>query len=84
MKTVEGKYASALVYSDSVEDYALAQIKLLSDDMSFKGSRIRVMPDVHPGKVGPVGFTATMPMPTAKSYWRVTVPSKTIWRTTCS
>ena len=60
MKTVEGKYASALVYSDSVEDYALAQIKLLSDDMSFKGSRIRVMPDVHPGKVGPVGFTATV------------------------
>lgn len=60
MKTVEGKYASALVYSDSVEDYALAQIKLLCDEISFKGSRIRVMPDVHPGKVGPVGFTATV------------------------
>lgn len=60
MKTVEGKYTSALVYSDSVEDYALAQVKLFCDDLSFKGSRICIMPDVHPGKVGPIGFTATV------------------------
>lgn len=59
MKIIEGKYASAKVFSDTAEDYALAQIKMLCDNDVFKESQVRVMPDVHPGKVGPIGFTAT-------------------------
>ena len=60
MKLIEGRYASAVVLTDEAEDYALAQIKQLCDQEAFQGSRIRVMPDVHPGKVGTIGFTATV------------------------
>ena len=58
MKIVEGAYASAKIFTDNVEDYALAQIQMLCDNAAFKESKIRIMPDVHPGKVGTIGFTA--------------------------
>ena len=63
MKTVNGIiYASAVIFrdTDTIEDYALAQIKMLCDNAAFRASKIRVMPDVHPGKVGTIGFTATV------------------------
>lgn len=58
MKTVEGIYASATIFTDEVEDYAVAQIQQLCNHPAFAGSKIRIMPDVHPGKVGTIGFTA--------------------------
>lgn len=30
------------------------------DNPMAKGSKIRVMPDVHPGKIGPIGLTMTV------------------------
>ena len=60
MQIIKGRYASAIVYADEVEKYALAQIQQLCDQPVFQESRIRIMPDVHPGKVGPIGFTATV------------------------
>ena len=60
MKTVKGKFTEAIVYTDNVEDYALAQIGQLCDQPSFDGCKVRIMPDVHPGKVGPIGFTSTL------------------------
>lgn len=60
MKTVTGIYATALIFSDRAEDYALAQIRQLCDNEAFQNCKIRVMPDVHPGKVGTVGFTSTV------------------------
>ncbi len=60
MKIVEGAYTSAKIWTDVVEDYAAAQIKQLCDLEAFGGSIIRVMPDVHPGKAGTIGFTARM------------------------
>lgn len=60
MKTVNGICTSAKIFADTVEDYAHAQIKILCDNEAFRGSKIRVMPDVHPGKVGTIGFTATV------------------------
>lgn len=60
MKKVNGKYASAKVFTDNVEDYALAQIQMICDNATADGSIIRVMPDVHPGKVGPIGLTMSM------------------------
>lgn len=59
MKIVDGAYASAKVFTDAAEDYAIAQIQQLCSLEAFAGCKIRVMPDVHPGKVGTVGFTAT-------------------------
>ena len=60
MKTVNGAYTSAKIFTDTIEDYALAQIQMLCDHSAFQGSKIRIMPDVHPGKVGTIGFTATI------------------------
>lgn len=60
MKTVSGVYTSARIFTDTIEDYAIAQIQNLCDNEAFRGCKIRIMPDVHPGKVGPIGFTSTV------------------------
>lgn len=60
MKVVDGVYTSANIITDNIETYALAQIQLLCDQKAFQGCKIRVMPDVHPGKVGTIGFTSTL------------------------
>jgi RNA-splicing ligase RtcB len=58
---IEGKYNNAIIFADkdNVEEYAIAQVKAICDMEVSKDSIIRVMPDVHPGKVGPIGFTMT-------------------------
>lgn len=65
MKTVNGVYTSAKIFNTnttdySIDEYALAQLKALCDNQAFGGCSIRVMPDVHPGKVGTIGFTSTL------------------------
>lgn len=60
MLKIEGIHTCAAVYSDTAEPYALAQIKAVCDSETAAGSRICVMPDVHPGKVGPIGLTMTV------------------------
>lgn len=57
MQKIKGKYADAVIYSDTAEDYAVAQVQMICDNEAAEGSKIRVMPDVHPGKIGPVGLT---------------------------
>ncbi len=62
---VKGTHADAKIFTASrneadVEKYAFAQIKMICDDPSSDGSAIRLMPDVHPGKIGPVGLTMTV------------------------
>ena len=59
---IEGKYATAKVFAvdsdtDAIDQYAMAQIKMICDDEVSKDAKIRVMPDVHAGKVGPIGLT---------------------------
>lgn len=60
MQKITGKFASAVIYSDTVDDYATAQTKMICDNMAAESSKIRVMPDVHPGNIGPVGLTMTV------------------------
>lgn len=60
MKIVNGVYASAKIFTDTIEEYAVAQIQMLCDLEAFKGCNVRVMPDVHPGKAGTIGFTSTL------------------------
>lgn len=60
MITIEGKArkAEVLVQNESdLEQYAKAQIQRICDNEIINSSRITVMPDVHPGKVGPIGLT---------------------------
>lgn len=60
MKIVTGTYSSAKIFTDNVEEYTLAQIQMICDNEAAKDSQICVMPDVHPGKVGPVGLSMTI------------------------
>lgn len=60
MKTVTGAYSTAKIFTDNVEQYALAQIQMICDNEVSEGAKISVMPDVHPGKVGPVGLSMTV------------------------
>ena len=60
MKTVKGIYAEAKIFTDDVEDYAQAQVKMICDNEIADGSRIWMMPDIHPGKVAPIGLVMTV------------------------
>ena len=60
MGIINGVYASAEIFSEQVEEYAVAQIQMICDNKVSAGSTIRVMPDVHPGKVGTIGRTMTV------------------------
>jgi RNA-splicing ligase RtcB len=44
----------------AIDQYAISQLQMICDLESSKGSIIRVMPDVHPGKVGTIGLTMTI------------------------
>ena len=61
METLEGKYTKAKIYTaGELEPYARAQLQMLCDNECLAGSCVRVMPDVHPGKVGTIGLTMTV------------------------
>lgn len=60
MKTVKGIYAEAEIFTDDVEEYAKAQVKMICDNEVARGSKICLMPDIHPGKVGPIGLAMTV------------------------
>lgn len=60
MKTVEGRYTTATIYADIVEDEALKQIETICNQPFAEGSHIAVMPDVHAGKGCTIGFTMTL------------------------
>lgn len=65
MEMIKGAYTSAQIYTTNnqataIDSYALAQIRMICDQEASKGCRIRVMPDVHPGKVGTIGLTMTV------------------------
>lgn len=57
MIEIEGKYTTAKVFSNDIEDYCKAQVKLICDQKCMEGNEVVMMPDCHPGKMGPVGLT---------------------------
>lgn len=60
VKLAEGRYNTAKVYTEVVEDVALTQIRTLCDQEYTKGLRIRIMPDVHAGAGCTIGTTMTI------------------------
>lgn len=67
METITGAYTSAQIFTTynkatAIDQYAIAQIQRICDMEASKDCRIRVMPDVHPGKVGTIGLTMTIGM----------------------
>lgn len=60
MKEIKGTYATTKIFTEDIEDYALSQIQMICDHKASENSSIRIMPDVHPGAVGPIGLTMTI------------------------
>lgn len=60
MKIVNGKYNSAKIFTDKVEDGCFEQIQGLLDLEAFQGAQIRIMPDCHAGAGCVIGFTADL------------------------
>lgn len=65
METINGIYTSADIFTiknkdHAIDTYAIAQLQMLCDNEVSKESIIKVMPDVHPGKVGTIGLTMTI------------------------
>ena len=59
MKEVVGKYCTAKIFTDEVENSAIGQLTTLCNQLFTEGCIIRVMPDVHAGKGSTIGTTMT-------------------------
>jgi tRNA-splicing ligase RtcB len=60
MRIIEGRFNTAKVFTDAVEEGAVIQIKTLCDQEYTKDSKIRIMPDVHEGVGCTIGTTMTI------------------------
>ncbi|HOB35713.1 MAG TPA: RtcB family protein [Bacillota bacterium] len=60
MLEIRGKYNTAIVFADNIEESAARQIKELCDQEFVRGSKIRIMPDVHTGAGCTIGTTMTV------------------------
>ncbi|MGI6510104.1 MAG: RtcB family protein [Erysipelotrichaceae bacterium] len=57
---IKGKVSTAICYASVVEEEAINQIKRMCDHEFTRGSKIRIMPDVHAGKGCTIGTTMTI------------------------
>lgn len=60
MIKIAGDYAEAIIYTDMLDSGSEGLIKALCNSVLAEESKIRVMPDVHPGKGCAVGMTMTL------------------------
>ena len=60
MDNITGRFATASVFATNIEDYARSQIRMILDNQVSINSKVCIMPDCHPGKVGPIGLTMTV------------------------
>jgi tRNA-splicing ligase RtcB (3'-phosphate/5'-hydroxy nucleic acid ligase) len=60
MIEIKGKYNSANVYTDTLDEKSRGQIQLLCDQAFVEGSKLRLMPDVHAGAGCTIGTTMTI------------------------
>lgn len=60
MQEVKGKYNTAKIFTDVVDEKSIKQVKLLCDQPFVEGSKIRMMPDIHAGAGCTIGTTMTI------------------------
>lgn len=60
MLEIKGKVNTAISYAKVIEEEAIEQIRRMCDYDLTKGSKVRIMPDVHAGKGCTVGTTMTI------------------------
>lgn len=57
---LNGKYNSAKIYTDNVDNETISQVINLCNQSFVEGSTIRIMPDCHAGKGCTIGTTMTI------------------------
>lgn len=57
MIELTGKYSSAKIFTDNVEEQAIAQIQKIIDNITAQGANVRIMPDCHSGAGCVIGTT---------------------------
>ena len=60
MLELKGKYNTAKVFTDNIEQTAISQIIELCNQPFVEGGKIRIMPDCHYGSGCVIGFTADL------------------------
>lgn len=60
MLELQGKYASAKVFTDVVDNESMSQVVNLLNQPYMEGSRVRMMPDIHAGAGCTIGTTMTI------------------------
>lgn len=57
MKEVKGKYGTAKIFTDLVDEKSIEQVKTLMDQEFVKDCKVRMMPDIHAGAGCVIGTT---------------------------
>ena len=60
MERIEGTVTTAISYAKTIDEKAREQIRRMCSYELTKGSRVRIMPDVHAGKGCTIGTTMTI------------------------
>ena len=60
MFEIKGQINTAICYATVVENEAIEQIRRMCDQEFTRGSKVRIMPDVHAGKGCTIGTTMTV------------------------
>lgn len=60
MLELQGKYATAKVFTDVVDEASISQVISLLNQPYVEGSRVRMMPDIHAGAGCTIGTTMTI------------------------
>lgn len=60
MIELKGKYTTAKIFTDLVDEKSIEQVKTLLDQEFVSGSKIRMMPDIHAGAGCTIGTTMTV------------------------
>ena len=60
MLEVKGKYNTAKIFTEVVDEKSIEQVKTLLDQEFVAGSKIRMMPDIHAGSGCTIGTTMTI------------------------
>lgn len=60
MLELRGKFASAKIFTNVVDEESIEQVKSLLEQPYAEGSRVRMMPDIHAGAGCTIGTTMTV------------------------
>lgn len=60
MLEARGKYNTAKIFTDNIDETAYQQVVNLCNQKAFEHAKIRIMPDTHAGKGCVIGFTADL------------------------